>query len=236
MNGIAELLSDIKSAPQTITFALDEPETRTPLIQDLVSGFFETSDQVHYIDFDLQYSSLLQNISRQEYEAFARDLFLFQPSNNVVPDLVDCIAPSPDIRRGGLVVLDSLNTLQNLLWVPAEVSSAGAREANHRTAVLVTMVQQFARYYEKSFVITNITRQRPRRPGEDDTVWEKEIVGGRMMRYKSNAILFATKSYAQEGISNEPRIELVVAAGASGEFGKRGREPYLIEMNPVTLS
>jgi len=113
-------------------------------------------------------------------------LRVYQPSEFGVVDAVIDVLSESDLRDGGLIVLDSINTLQTLLRQKDDVTDS--KKANHEAAILVTLLQQIAQRYSKLLIITNVSRARPH-SSEGSVSWAKEPVGGRMMRYKSGILL-----------------------------------------------
>lgn len=155
--------------------------------------FTDSLRHVFYIDYDLQFSSMLQNIDSVLYESMigTDKLTVFQPSDDML-DFVGAVA-STRIQNGGVMVLDSLNTLQNLL--DGISLSRASRIANQKTALIVSVLENICRFYSKSLIIVNLPKSRPKGTSEDSsTFWEKTLVGGRMIRFKSDLILSAHKS------------------------------------------
>jgi hypothetical protein len=115
-----------------------------------------------------------------------RNLVVIQPTDDLL-DFIHDIALEK-MEQGGALILDSLNSLQNLL--NDNQFNRGSKEANQKTALVVTVLQTMCRYYGKSLIVFNITKSRPRNLDEKSiSFWEKTLVGGRMIRYKSDAIL-----------------------------------------------
>ena len=164
---------------------------------------------------------MLQNLSTPEFERISNlDLKILQPSNEIDDPILSVHKSN---RKGGLVVIDSLNTLQNLFSVlPSQTDS---KVANHRSTIVVSAIQQIARFYSKSIVILNLTKMRPKK-SEDGVTWEREIVGGRMTRFKSDAVLFATEESEAENKNRRIRIE--VEADSSNAFGGKVNGAYQI--------
>jgi hypothetical protein len=242
LKSIDALLQNLLSLPQTVTLAIDEPRIKPFLTQSLSAACIQSGHQLHYVDFDLQFSSMLQNLSSKALDEMndGGNLDVFQPreGEQAALEVIDHVESLQKVKQGGLVMLDSLNTLQNMLW--KEQSPTAAQVANHKSAILITVLEQFAKFYSKTLLIVNITRSRPKthadgREEQFSVVWEKEIVGGRMLRYKSNAVLFATGSYDSSLIPAKARIEIIVAPESEGPLASNKAENYFVEI-PIRLT
>jgi hypothetical protein len=143
---------------------------------------------VSYVDFDLQFSSLLQNLDRGEFVRMSgsEKLRVLQAPDDI-PDFVASMA-GYKLQQGSVLILDSLNSLQNLLT--DDMGTKGSREANQKTALVVTVLQNICRYVFASLIIINVTKARLKPPNRDSSsFWEKSLVGGRMIKFKSDVIL-----------------------------------------------
>ena len=69
---------------------------------------------------------------------------------------------------------------------------------------------------------------RPKK-SNDVVTWEREIVGGRMTRFKSDAVLFATEKSEVE--NKNQRIEIEVDAVSSEGFGGKKNDVYEISFD-----
>ncbi|HVB11982.1 MAG TPA: hypothetical protein VNE86_02530 [Nitrososphaerales archaeon] len=206
---------------EIVSLAYNDPRIKVKTIQAIVFECLNSKQQVHYLDFDLQFSSMLQNLSKLEFERISKlDLNILQPSNNIEDPI---LTVQESNRNGGLVVIDSLNTLQNLFSV--SLSLTDAKTANHRATVLVSLIQQLARFYSKSILILSLTKMRPKK-SDVGVTWEREIVGGRMTRFKSDAVLFATEEFETE--SKNQRIKVEVDTVSSDMFEGRANDVYEI--------
>lgn len=168
-----------------VSLIYDDPRIKIKMVSDIVHQFLVAQEQILYADYDLQFSSLIQNMSEH-------DLLPFESANLHVIAMKDPIEMLDSLVAvagiGGLVVIDSLNTLQRLFLRLPTVSDA--KTANHRSAVLISAVQETCRSFKKSLLILNLTRSRPKESGQGVT-WERDIVGGRIIRFKSSLILSA---------------------------------------------
>ncbi len=165
---------------------------------------FVSRDELIYVDFDLQFSSLLQNLDSASYEGLTKSgkLKVLQPSEDIL-DFAEGIS-GQEMQSGGALILDSLNSLQSLLT--DEASNRGSKIANQKTALIVTVLQKMCRFYSKSLVIVNVTRSRPKNSNEESSsFWEKKLVGGRMIKFKSDVILSV-----KQILSAPPEIEIKV--------------------------
>ncbi|MHB1868625.1 MAG: hypothetical protein ACYCPP_06730 [Nitrososphaerales archaeon] len=206
---------------EIVSLAYNDPRIKVKTIQAIVFECLNSKQQVHYLDFDLQFSSMLQNLSKSEFERISKlDLNVLQPGDNIEDPI---LTVQESNRKGGLVVIDSFNTLQNLFSVLP--SPTDAKTANHRSTVLVSLIQQVARFYSKSILILSLTKMRPKK-GADGVTWEREIVGGRMTRFKSDAVLFATEEFEVE--NKNRRIEIEVDAISSEGFGGKMNDVFEI--------
>ena len=144
---------------------------------------FLTVAEVVYIDDDLQFSSTLQNIGEIDYgRAFGNNLQVMQPSDDAL-DFVSSIA-SVKMRLGGIMILDSLNSLQNV--IAGNFSEGETKIANQRSALVITILQQLSRFYSKSLIVVNVAKARHSVGKDHSTFWEKSLVGGRMIKFKSD--------------------------------------------------
>lgn len=162
--------------------AYDDPQVKLDVVMEILREFVKGDQQIQYLDFDLQFSSLLQNLSVRQHEMFRKVQMLPHLSN----DISDIFALTQSCHHGGIIIIDTFNTLQNLLLLNNFDDSS---TANHRTAVVLSLLQELARFYSKTLMILNLTRSRPRKVSEV-VRWEREIVGGRMARFKSDSILY----------------------------------------------
>jgi hypothetical protein len=191
--------------------------------------------QIQLIDFDLQFSSYMNNIVAIEGigEDIDNQLFnIMQPSESSIEDSVIKLASSSDLRPGGIMILDSINTLQGMLRNPE--SDPDSVVANHKAAILITILQQTARYYSKSLWITNITRARPKVLDSGEVFWEREPIGGRMMLFKSD-VLLSLRQMTQDGAPRAGSRGLYALVNVDRVSGNQSaarnlRESYAIDL------
>jgi len=176
----------------------------------------------------LQFTSLLQNIRFSSFESLGigKDLLISGPSDDVLSTLVGSQIPGKEIRSGGVVILDSLNMLQNMLW-DDKTPEIASRVANHRSAVLLSLLSQFSSFYSKSLIIVNLTKARPKKIGDESILWEKEIVGGRMTRFYSDVLLFASISF-EDDLGRSTYLEVTVGTQHESFPGNWG-ETYKVD-------
>jgi len=198
-----------------ITIAVENPRVKAVLVNNIVEGFLSQGD-VTYFDYDLQFSSFLQNAPEPLYsEWLSKGLLVVQPNEDPL-NLVVTFSSLEKIRKGGAYILDSINSLQTLLSPNSSLQSA--KSANYRSSVLLSVLQLAARSFEKSFIVFDLTKLRPRIQQDQSVSWEKELVGGRMIRYKSDAIFFASEMKDPAWERSNPgvrRVQLQDSASSS---------------------
>jgi hypothetical protein len=216
LSSLDGLLRDITRNSRTITLAFDEPRIKPAVLLSLVKRFIVVAD-VTFVDFDLQFSSILQNLDDSSYRLIdgRRHLSVMQPSNKIL-DFVGNIS-SKKINSQGVMILDSLNSLQAILT--DDSSTRGSKSANQKTALIVTVLENICRFYSKSLLIVNITKARPVDAESSDSFWEKRIVGGRMIRYKSDMVLSAKQIFSL-GV---PEVEINVQKSSHLISGQKFR-------------
>ncbi|MHB1908111.1 MAG: hypothetical protein ACYCQJ_04460 [Nitrososphaerales archaeon] len=205
MDEISLFLNALKDC-KTVTLSSPIPYAKTQAISLIVNHFLSLEKQVHYLDFDLQFSSLYLN----QESKLNRNLKLFADSGAAISDsIVELI--SSDSEAGGLVVLDGINSLQSLLREKNYITDS--IKANHGASVLVTLLEQFASRLSKLLILTNLVRARPKSV-EGWVSWGPELSGGRMIRLKSDAIVSVSnpsESPRSASSTLEARIELISA-------------------------
>ncbi len=204
--------------------AYDDSQVKLGSIQAIVSSYLNAGKQVHYIDYDLQYSSALQNFLTVDFDkVIGTEFHVLQPGG--VDDLVSPLFTS--LMKGGVIVLDSFNSLQNLLSV--EPSPTDLATANHRSAVFVSAIQMIARIFSKTIIILNLTKSRPTN-NEGIVTWERNIVGGRMTYFKSDVILFAKEDYNSQKVEG---ITITADTVSSESFRGRLNDAYQVPVNEI---
>jgi hypothetical protein len=199
---------------------LEDPKLKPALMRRLVEIFLSLSD-VLYVDYDLQFSSSLQNLEYTEYSRMVKkeNLLVLQPSDDTI-EFVSQIA-SIQMRRGGVLILDSLNSLQNILT--GAFLENESKIANQRSALIITILQKLARFYSKSLIIVNVAKARQRLGKDQSTFWEKSLVGGRMIKFKSDLILSATETGG-----SRPEVLIRAEKTRSGISPAPDEEKYLL--------
>lgn len=210
---LRELLSELSDC-EVVSFAYNDPRIKPKMMFAIVKESLVLRLPVEYIDFDLQFSSLLQNLPDDQFNGLSDELLrVFQPGSSVVDFVVPLFNSG---RRKGLIVIDSFNTVQNLLSQEPMVTDL--KLANHKAAVLVSALQQFARANSQTIFLLNLTKSRPKRGKNSEVLWEKEVVGGRMTRFKSDVILFANQSSRDSGsVQIDVRVDTIASEAFRGD-------------------
>jgi hypothetical protein len=223
---ISDLADDLKKFG-TVTVSADSAPVKTAFLWLLTLHFLEKAKSTFYFDCDLQFSSLLA----QQKKPIPNNslLQLCAPDERRIIDNAIAFLSFTGEQEGGLVVLDTLNTLQNLLRGNV---SEDPTKANHETATMLTLFQQFAEKGNKLLLVANLTRSRPP-SGDGASNWEKEITGGRMSRIKSDVII-SVKALEQ---SSEPSISCDVeyVSERSAVPGFWEGKNYLFDASAFTL-
>jgi hypothetical protein len=175
---------------------------KTQLLFAVVEEVLSKCRSVFYLDFDLQFSSAL---------SFKLGKGRFHPDNNLhtmvfgesgMLDMWTSLVSTEPSEPGGIIVLDSLNSLLDLL------RGRDSLRSNHEASVLLTLLQQYARDYSLLLIISDIVRSKPA-GGADSSPWEKEIAGGRMIRSKSDVII-SVKEGSGTSRSGTENLEVVI--------------------------
>ncbi len=183
MNEMQRLLLGF-TGPKTVTISSKDSFLKTTFVFLLVQEVLAKGIPVDYLDLDLQFSSLISNINlKSDYYG---KLSLLQPSQESLEETIIDLLSRTEVANGGIILLDSINTFQHLLR--KKYGRDDSTKSNHQAAIFVTLLQQFARRNSKIFFMTNISRSRPR-SSDGRVKWGKEIVGGRMVKFKSDFIL-----------------------------------------------
>ncbi|MDH2899604.1 MAG: hypothetical protein PXY39_01400 [archaeon] len=188
MSQLEAFLSSIKEC-QTITFSSQNPMIKTLTLSIIVDEFLSSKQQVQYVDLDLQYSSMFTNSLDHRHLA-SETLQMFRSRDLQTVDLVISLLNS-QVRKGGIIVVDSINTLQMLLHESEH--RIDFVKSNHEAAILITLIQEFACRYSKALILANVMRSRPRK-GQDFRLWDMELSGGRVIKFKSDVILSVSRS------------------------------------------
>jgi hypothetical protein len=202
-----KFLTSLESC-RTVTLSSQKAITKTSTLSFFVDELLIRQKQVHYVDLDLQYSSMISN------EDGNRDhrsplLQIFRSDNRHIIDLFVKVLDSAEVSKGGTIIVDSINMLQILLLRQNELPTNFVK-SNHQAAVLITLLEEFAFRYSKTLILANLARPRPRNtPGTDSQTWDFELSGGRMIRLKSDLNLSAKESSEGE-LLRSPKIELKV--------------------------
>ncbi|MCL4518760.1 MAG: hypothetical protein M1587_06135 [Thaumarchaeota archaeon] len=188
MKSLGELIRDLRTC-EIATASFDSPLLRLEFVLEFVRDCISSDLAIDYVDYDLTFSSLLHNISPPE--TFLQKIHITQPEESS-PERSLISALTSLEKSEGFLVLDSLNMMQNLLALKSP--SPDLAIANHRSSILVSLSQQIARERLRTVLVLSLEKLRPRRTGGESIVWEKEIVGGRMMKLKNDIILLVKRS------------------------------------------
>jgi len=223
MQSLNSLLQKITSKHGTTTLVIEDPRMKPALMRKVVSNMIEIAP-ICFIDFDLQFSSLLQNAPNEFYARLVSNgLLVIQPDNDLT-ELVNFLAIPGFIRDRGVIILDSFNSLQNLL--SSNSSPQRLKTANYRSFLLISVIQMIGRFYSNSMMIVNVAKSRPRLQ-DHTTIWEKVLVGGRMMKYKSDSIILASEM-------EPPRVKSIRGARLVVDFGSATNvemeEEYFVDL------
>lgn len=190
MEGFGSLTGDLDGR-EVVTIAFEDSPCKTGFFINL-SNFLtrELKMQVHYIDLDLQFSAYLRGSHTSVVTDLRNNelLKLYQPEDWNPEESFFNVLTDRGMIENGIIVVDTINTLQNLLR-QKEHDSSNSMHANQKSAILVTLLQQTARRYSKSVWISSMLRSKPKESPGGEITWEKDLPGGRVMIAKSNAIL-----------------------------------------------
>jgi hypothetical protein len=238
MSDLDVLLSDLNRS-RVVTISSSSTFAKSHALQIISQRLLEEEKEVWYIDLDLQYSSALSVTGQR----ISKHLHLFNPSEedllNSFIELVSNLGWSGDANRG-MVVLDSVNTLQLLLR--DRDYRTGSLKANHEASILVSLLEKFATKRNSTLLLGNLMRLRPGKEAQDRTIessWEEQLSGGRMIRQKSDVILSVSrgsKSILKEGLGTSHLLFKVDALPneVTANNWEQGRT-YSVEMTPVLL-
>lgn len=179
---------------------------KTSTLSIIVDGFLSREQQVQYVDLDLQYSSMITN-SVDHHQIASETLQVFRSRNLQTVDLVISLLDSPQVKKGGIIVVDSINTLQILLQ--EREHRIDFVKSNHEAAILITLIQEFACRYSKALVLANVIRPRPRE-GQDFRLWDMELSGGRVIKFKSDVILSVVRSFDKLESNKIAKVDVAV--------------------------
>ncbi|HKW04385.1 MAG TPA: hypothetical protein VJN71_03705, partial [Nitrososphaerales archaeon] len=114
---MSSLFSRLSNYP-TVTFSTQIPFLKTKLFLALAHKYC-SEGTVHYIDLDLQFSSLLCLWSESEnYPNEISNLDLRTVTDNDALEEFTLFLSRNDLGRGGAIFIDSVNTLQEVLLQP----------------------------------------------------------------------------------------------------------------------
>jgi hypothetical protein len=190
---------------------------KTEFLVELCTESLADKNQVHYLDFDLQFSSFIRSKLATSGSAETYLSRYFTPHvlkvAQIGETLVQVLSGS-EFLQGGMIVIDSINGLQMLLR--RGNFQTDAMTSNRQAALIITLFQKLARDYSKRLVMSNITRTRPR--GDDQVVkWKKEPVGGRMIKFKTDlTLLLSDRVFDKEAEDQGHTTEVTVIQNLAG--------------------
>ncbi len=118
MDELDLLLEDTRSL-EIVALSADDSSLRTQFLRRISKHVSRRlGRQIHVLDFDLQFSSYMNNLVA--IEGIGEDLdnqllTILQPSESSIEESVIRLASSSDLRPGGIIILDSINTLQGMI-------------------------------------------------------------------------------------------------------------------------
>lgn len=195
------------SACLTITLSAQNPSLKTSALVLILKHICAQDKPVHFLDLDLQFSSTLANLpASYALKSFAK-LVTYCPKENEVFDSIISLLSKDALGRGGAIVMDSVNSLQDLLRLAG--SETDSAKANHKAAIILTLFQELARNSSKLLILSNIVRSRPH-IHDGEVAWEKELVGGRMVKLKSDVVLSIAGGERERGnLLNNIRLKIL---------------------------
>jgi hypothetical protein len=213
---------------ETVSLAYDDPRIKLQITYQLVVQQLSQNGTVLYIDVDAQFSALLCNLPKDRINSLPPAyLKVITPDDPLA--IFDYVLTMPAGK--GMVLIDTLNTMQRmLLRVP---SKTDAKTASHRLAVIMSALEETCRSVGKTILILNLTRSRPKED-YDGLKWERDIVGGRVSRFKSDLIIRARENALPE--KNFREIGLQVEAIQSDRFAGNQEGTYKIPIDDSLFS
>ncbi len=204
----------------TITLSAQNPSLKTSMLYAIVKALCAEGKFVSYLDLDLQFSSMIAN--RKVSETMSQSLAtleVWRARDDRVFDSIVSFLSRREMRNGGVIIIDSVNTLQDLF--KDSNSEQDSASANHKASITITLLQQLALHHARSLILSNIVRSRPLiREGE--IAWEKVLSGGRMIESKSDIVLSLNelRSVGNEDSKTEGATIVSLADHCSPEFRK----------------
>ena len=220
LKSVDALIGDLRKF-EIANISADFPLVKLDFAFNFVKHCIELDLEVHYLDFDLILSSLMQNVSYSDYRNLSRGLQIFQPGENSVESSVTSLLGSL-AKKEGFIIIDSFNMMQNLIAL--ESSPHDSLVANRKSSVLISLIQQVARNRLNTLVVLSLAKSRPKRMEGDTVVWEKELVGGRMLKLKSDeTLLLKLVKEGKDHQESKQEVREILASPLDGVS-----EPYRI--------
>lgn len=187
-----DLFQKLSEYGSTITIAADNPSLKTEFFVSSCISTRKTGLHVLYLDFDIQFSSYLSNYKVLRGLDTLGDAVKVNISDvkNIFANMTDFLVTNLS-EKIGLVIIDSLNSLQNELKI--ENSASDSVTANHKVAILLTLLEILARKSTAMIWISNSLRNKPVL-SEASLQWDKVIVGGRMVQNRTDATVLLDDS------------------------------------------
>jgi hypothetical protein len=200
IDGLEQLLNSL-SEYQTMTLSTGNPWIKTALLCEIVEELAIGRKPVAYLDLDLQFSASIANqvchISKIENNASG--LALWSAREEDMLNTIIRILSQKRLGQGGVIVIDSVNTLQGMLISPDPPS--GFSVANHKASTIIALFQKFAFDNSKCLILSALSRSRPRMR-DREVSWETVLAGGRMIERASDIILsLRDNGYDEKGNS-----------------------------------
>ena len=180
-SSVGNLIDDLLKY-NTVTVSSKAPIAKTYLLFLISKTIIARGNQVHYFDLDFQFSSIV-SISKNKLDS---DLNLYCCKDKEIIETAVSILSAIDVQRNGLVVVDSINTLQTVL--AKRESALDFPKANHEAAILVSLFQEFAMRNSKLLLMTDVVTSKPVKESGLQ-IWGSELSGGRMIKLKSDVVL-----------------------------------------------
>ncbi len=236
MSDLNELLSAFTKCG-VITLSSTSTFAKSHALYIISQRLLEEGEHVFYLDLDLEYSSMLSVTGGLE-GGRSTSLHLFNPKEDeLLKSVVGLASSIPEKeKRGGMVVLDSVNTLQLLLR--EKDYRTDSLKANHEASILISLLETFAYRGGRTLVLGNLMRLRPvdkAKSTSSELSWEEQLSGGRMIRRKSDAIFSVSlenKLTPEESARLQFKVESV--SQRAPRFLELQRN-FSVEISPVLL-
>ncbi|MGI0085777.1 MAG: hypothetical protein ACREBQ_11920, partial [Nitrososphaerales archaeon] len=143
----------------TVTLSTQSAYLKTSVLFSIVNYLSSQDKRVDFLDLDLQFSSMLANLKTESALTSFEKMMTYCPKESEVFDSIISLLSQKDLGRGGAIIMDSINSLQDLLRQAD--NDPDSAKANHRAAIILTIFQELARNNSKLLILSNIVRSRP---------------------------------------------------------------------------